>query len=116
MLVPLVKPARWNEAIAWRFLGVRMALLSGLSELNFSEMAQSRTDELRQRALQLPADERLALATELLDSVEGPEDAEWAAAWAAELDRRLRELDSGSTKTIPWEQVKAEIQARLRSR
>ena len=79
-------------------------------------MAQSSADELRERALQLPADERLALATELLDSVEGPEDPEWAAAWAVELDRHVKELESGAAKSIPWEQVKARILERIRSR
>lgn len=79
-------------------------------------MAQSNADDLRERLFQLPADQRLALASELLDSVEGPEDPKWASAWAAEISRRVKELDNGTAKTIPWEQVRAEIQARLRSR
>jgi putative addiction module component (TIGR02574 family) len=79
-------------------------------------MAQSNATDLLQQALQLPAEERLALASELLESIEGPENSEWSAAWAAELDRRVRDLENGSAKTIPWEQVKAEIQARLRAR
>ncbi|GMV12826.1 MAG: hypothetical protein AMXMBFR56_10500 [Polyangiaceae bacterium] len=79
-------------------------------------MAQPTANELLERALQLPADERLALATELLDSVEGREDPAWAAAWAAELDRRVKALDNGTAKSIPWEQVKADIEARLRAR
>lgn len=78
-------------------------------------MAQVTHAELLQRALELPADDRLAL-DELLESVEGPEDPEWAAAWAAELDRRVRELDSGAVKPIPWQQVKFEILERLRSK
>jgi putative addiction module component (TIGR02574 family) len=72
--------------------------------------------ELLQCALRLPADDRIALATEILDSVEGPEDPKWVAAWAAELDRRVNELDAGTVKTIPWEQVKSETLQRLRSR
>jgi putative addiction module component (TIGR02574 family) len=72
--------------------------------------------ELLQCALRLPADDRIALATEILDSVEGPEDPKWAAAWAAELGRRVNELDAGTVKTIPWEQVKSETLQRLRSR
>ncbi len=79
-------------------------------------MAQSNANDLPARALALPADERLALANQLIDSVEGPEDPEWTAAWAKELDRRVKELDSGAAKPIPWEKVKADIQARLRSR
>jgi putative addiction module component (TIGR02574 family) len=79
-------------------------------------MAQVTQAELLERALELPVGDRLALATELLESVEGPEDAEWTAAWAAELDRRVRELDSGAVKSIPWQQVRAEILERLRSK
>lgn len=84
--------------------------------LNFEGCAQSNADELLQRALQLPADERLALASELFDSVEGPEDPAWSAAWAAELDRRAKELENGTAKTVPWEQVKAKIEERLSSK
>lgn len=79
-------------------------------------MAQSSTAELLEHALKLPASDRLALATELLDSVEGPEDPEWAAAWAEEIDRRVKELDAGTVKAVPWEQVKSELLGRLRSR
>jgi len=79
-------------------------------------MAQTTHAEILERALELPAGDRLALATELLESVEGPEDPEWAAAWAAELDRRVRELDSGAVKAIPWLQVRSEILERLRAK
>lgn len=79
-------------------------------------MAQVDTSELLQRALQLPAEERLALAAEILESVEAPEDPTWTAAWAAELDRRVRDLDAGTAKAIPWDQVKAETLARLRAK
>jgi putative addiction module component (TIGR02574 family) len=51
-------------------------------------MSDSDTADLLAQALKLPPQSRLALADELLDSVEGPEDPEWTAAWAAELQRR----------------------------
>jgi putative addiction module component (TIGR02574 family) len=79
-------------------------------------MADVETAELLAKAMQLPAGERLAIATELLDSVEGAEDPEWTAAWAAELDRRVKSLESGEAKTMPWEEVKAEMQAPFRSK
>ena len=79
-------------------------------------MAQTTPAELLQHALQLPEDDRLALATELLESVEGPEDPEWVAAWAAELDRRVRELDEGRAKAVPWTEVKAKLEARYRAK
>jgi putative addiction module component (TIGR02574 family) len=64
-------------------------------------MAHASTSERVQRALQLPAGDRLALAAEILESVEGPEDPTWTSAWAAELDRRVRDLDVGTAKAIP---------------
>ena len=79
-------------------------------------MPQANPSELLQRALQLPVDDRLALATEILESVEGPEDPKWTAAWAAELDRRVKELDAGTAKAIPWEQIRSETLGRLRSK
>lgn len=79
-------------------------------------MSQASRSDLLLGALQLPAGDRLALATEILESVEGPEDPSWTAAWATELDRRVRELDAGVAKAIPWEQVKAETLGRLRSK
>jgi putative addiction module component (TIGR02574 family) len=79
-------------------------------------MAHATPAELLQQALELPVDDRLALAAELLESVEGPEDPEWAEAWAAELDRRVKELDAGTVTGIPWDQVKSDVLGRLRSR
>ena len=79
-------------------------------------MTRATAVELLEHALQLPADDRLAMATELLGSVEGPEDPEWAAVWAAELDRRVREVEEGKVETIPWSQVKEQLEQRLRSK
>jgi putative addiction module component (TIGR02574 family) len=84
--------------------------------LLLSDLRNARPSELLQCALRLPADDRLALATEILDSVEGHEDPKWAASWAAELDRRVTELEAGAAKAIPWEQIKSEMLQRLRSR
>ena len=55
-------------------------------------MSTGKSDLLAE-ALQLPARERLNLATKLLDSVEGDEDPDWEAAWLAELDRRMEEAE-----------------------
>ena len=79
-------------------------------------MAQATPAEVLEHALRLPADDRLALATELLESVEGPEDPQWAEAWAAELGRRARELDEGRVQGTPWSEVKTKIEARLRAK
>ncbi len=38
------------------------------------------------------------------ESEEGVEDA-----WRAEIERRMAELDSGTVKTIPWEELRARL-------
>lgn len=35
------------------------------------------------------------------------------AAWDEEVERRVRQIDSGEVKTIPWEEVRAKAYARL---
>ena len=67
-------------------------------------------------ALALPEQDRLALATELIDSVEGAEDTDWAAAWSVELDHRVAEADRTGDRGRPWSQVRAELLERLARR
>jgi putative addiction module component (TIGR02574 family) len=57
-------------------------------------------------ALQLPEEARAELASRLLDSLESPyANAEIEAAWAAEIKRRIDDLESGREKGIPYDQV-----------
>lgn len=41
-------------------------------------------------------------------------DEEVQAAWAEEIERRVRQIDSGEVTTIPWEEVRAKAYARPR--
>jgi putative addiction module component (TIGR02574 family) len=63
-----------------------------------------------------PAD-RLRLAAELIDSVEGAENPEWSAAWSAEIQRRTADADAraarGEPRGVLWEDVRARVLARL---
>ncbi len=43
-------------------------------------------------------------------------DEDVEAAWAEEIERRVRQIDSGEVKTIPWEEVRAKLYARLHDR
>jgi len=45
-------------------------------------------------------------------SVDTPEEV--AAAWDAEIERRIAQIDSGEVETIPFEQVMAGLRAKLR--
>ena len=65
--------------------------------------------------LKLPPDERSQVVEELLLSLEqepAEDEAEVAAAWAAEIERRIAENAPG----VPAETVFAEIRARLQNR
>ena len=65
--------------------------------------------ELFREALELTDNDRATLAGLLIESLEGPEDPDVEIAWAAETERRWKEIESGSVKTIPWAEVEANL-------
>jgi len=71
-------------------------------------------DTISSQALALDPAERLQLANRLIDSVEGPEDPDWASAWSSELDRRSAEVERGEVVCRSWEDVRSDLQARLK--
>lgn len=66
----------------------------------------STVNELLRQALQLEPKARAELAALLLDSVQAEPKEDVDSAWAAEVAGRVRELESGSVATIPWEDVR----------
>jgi putative addiction module component (TIGR02574 family) len=60
-------------------------------------------------AADLPENDRATLAGLLIDSLEGPPDPDIEAAWAAEIERRVAEVEAGTVKTIPWEEVRRRL-------
>ena len=66
-------------------------------------------EELLRQALRLEPRARAELAALILESVptESPEEVD--SAWEAEIRRRVQELESGSVKTIPWEEVREKL-------
>jgi putative addiction module component (TIGR02574 family) len=64
-------------------------------------------------ALGLDPVDRLRLASELIDSVEGPPDPEWAAAWTSELERRSAAADDREARGVPRGSEWSEVRARL---
>jgi putative addiction module component (TIGR02574 family) len=65
-------------------------------------------DELLKKAMELPPEERGALAASLIDSLEetSEPDLDVEAAWQQEVARRMEEIESGKVKPIPWLEVK----------
>jgi putative addiction module component (TIGR02574 family) len=67
-------------------------------------------------ALRLDAESRAALAAELLASLDGPEDGDAEAAWSAEIERRVAQIEAGTTRLEPWEDVKRRIEKQILGR
>jgi putative addiction module component (TIGR02574 family) len=61
--------------------------------------------EMLQKALALPENERAELAGNLISSLDATVDQDVDAAWQQEVVRRLHEVQSGKVATIPWERV-----------
>ena len=78
-------------------------------------MSRTFTDVWKEAA-ELSEKDRADLAALLIESLEGEPDAGVEAAWAAEIERRLAELDAGTVKSIPWEQVRQRLLTRLNER
>lgn len=86
-------------------------------------MAQNLTlNEILASALQLSTVEREQILNALRESLDddsihhGPDDPadEVAAAWSAEIARRIADIDSGRVKTIPAEEAERMVRGDIR--
>jgi predicted transposase YdaD len=69
-------------------------------------------DELAKEAMSLAPEARANLASQLLSSLDELSDSEAERLWVEEAVRRDAELDSGSAKSSPVEDVIARARAR----
>lgn len=72
-----------------------------------------RTQELLQKALSLPDDERAELAGSLIASLDTDIDPDVDTAWQAEIAQRADEVRSGKVSTVPWPEVQKKARALL---
>ena len=99
-----------RNPLPWRYfkrspLGLRRATLV---------VVTAEAERLLEAAMKLPDAERAKLAAILADSIgDGHSDEEIEAAWVAEAKRRLEDIRSGKSKTIPWEEVDRKLRAML---
>ena len=70
--------------------------------------------ELSERAKVLPPEDRARLAEELLASLEESPSAEVDAAWDAEIQRRIAEVDAGTAELVPSEEVFTRVRQSLK--
>lgn len=71
------------------------------------------TEELYKKALDLDERERAILAARLMESLDTEVEEGVEAAWLAEIERRMEELDSGKVRCIPWDEVRARLRGNL---
>jgi putative addiction module component (TIGR02574 family) len=64
-------------------------------------------DDIQAEAMKLSIEERAELADRLWASLEPQADVD--AAWAVEIERRVRQLETGEVETIPLEIVIGEL-------
>lgn len=69
-------------------------------------------EQIKVEAMKLSPEERADLADWLWVSATPREEV--AAAWEAEIARRIAEIDAGTAKLIPGEEVLARIEEKLR--
>ena len=65
--------------------------------------------KLLEEALKLSPEARAALAASLLESLDEDIDEGVEAAWAAEIAKRIHELDSGAVTPVPWPEARRMI-------
>jgi putative addiction module component (TIGR02574 family) len=77
--------------------------------IGYNNVMRSETDKLLEKVLKLPLEARAAIAGSLLESLDETVDEDTEASWADEIARRVRDLDAGKAKTIPWSQARRMI-------
>jgi putative addiction module component (TIGR02574 family) len=68
--------------------------------------------EVLKDALALPAEARAALIGPLVESLDSEVDEDAEEAWREEIQRRLREIDSGTVKLVQWDEARRRLLAR----
>jgi putative addiction module component (TIGR02574 family) len=64
-------------------------------------------------AARLGEKERVEVVEHLLASLESQSDKDADSAWAAEVERRSREIKDGIVRPIPWAEVKTKARKRV---
>lgn len=72
-------------------------------------MSTNTVDHIIDQALQQPARERARIAERLISSLDQTTDLNIEIAWQKEIDKRLREIDSGAVECIPWEDIRSKL-------
>lgn len=86
-----------------------MAYILRYSSLSQQLAMTPAAEQILRKALELDESDRATLAGLLIESLDAAQEEGWAEAWAAEIQRRTDQLDSGEVTTIPWEDLRARL-------
>ena len=70
--------------------------------------------ELYEKASRLSGSDRAELAGLLLESLQQPLDPGVEEAWAREVETRLADFRAGRVRTIPWQELRAQLHRTIR--
>jgi hypothetical protein len=70
-------------------------------------------EDIRSAALNLPEDDRVKLASDLLSSLLGSMNADIAAAWDIEICRRIQEVELGKAELYDADEVIKRVRSRI---
>lgn len=73
-----------------------------------------RQDEIFRAALSLPEEVRVALAEQLLESLDSADQREFDARWAKEAEDRIDAYDRGEIAAFPIDEVFSSLHSRLK--
>lgn len=68
--------------------------------------------ELFEEVMGLDPEERETLLRLLIESLDAESEEGVDAAWRAEVERRMAELDSGAVQSLPWDELRARLYRR----
>lgn len=71
-----------------------------------SYMTTAIADEILDKALRQPETDRARIAEALIASLDSQSDRDVERAWQHEINNRLHEIDTGTLKCVPWEEVR----------
>lgn len=71
-------------------------------------------EDIKEKAQQLSEMERAELALTLIESLDGPPDADVEEAWRIEIERRVGQIERGEVQPVPGDEVLERLRRRLR--
>lgn len=86
--------------------------------LRYVSSMASEVESVLVAALRLSMEHRVALAAELIQSIDEPHDAseDVERAWVDEIQQRLADVDAGLVRPIPWPEARHRIFAAANGR